>query len=405
MRNVFGPGTHLGYCTNVHPGESLADVRGNLRLHAVAVKSALSVTEPFGVGLWLSAAAAEELHDPRALRRFRELLHEHGLYVFTLNGFPYGDFQRPVVKHDVYHPNWTTRKRLDYTIRLIDILAELLPPEVEGGISTLPIGWRADFVSPDGTPLRDRLSWAAGNLREIADHLHDVAMYRHRRIHLDLEPEPGCCLDTSADVVAFFDAHLLNHEHPDRIRRHVRICHDVCHAAVLFEPQAACFERYSAAGISVGKVQISSALRLAPAEIDPSSRSAARAEYAAFDEPRFLHQTVLRPADGGAIVFFDDLPAALPVAATAAAGGALDEWRTHYHVPVFLDRVGLLHTTRAEISAALQAARAHSDCAHFEVETYAWGVLPPALRVEPVTDGIARELQWVRELAKRENPS
>jgi hypothetical protein len=32
---------------------------------------------------------------------------------------------------------------------------------------------------------------------------------------------------------------------------------------------------------------------------------------------------------------------------------------------------------------------------HFEVETYAWGVLPEALRKRRLADGIADELRWL----------
>ncbi len=393
MRDILGPGTHLGYCTNVHPGESLDAVRDNLRLHAVAVKTALRRTAPMGVGLWLSAAAAEALSAPRELRRLGDFLEEHGLYVFTLNGFPYGDFQREVVKHDVYRPNWAARKRLDYTLRLIDILAELLPPGVEGGISTLPVAWPTDLRTGD-------LDWAAGALREVADHLHDVAAIRKRMIHIDLEPEPGCLLGDSRSALRFFEEHLLSGERPERVRRHLRLCHDVCHAAVEFESQQACFERYAAAGVAVGKVQISAALcgRLVG---PPRERAEVCEQLRRFAEPRFLHQTRVRLASHGAAegydAAFDDLgPALEPVENNAGA-----ELRSHFHVPVFLRDIGLLATTQADIAAALRAAR-RAGCTHFEVETYAWGVLPPALRVEPVTDGIARELAWVIEVARQE---
>lgn len=393
MRDILGPGTHLGYCTNVHAGESLDAVRDNLRLYAVAVKNALRLTAPMGVGLWLAAAAAEALSAPRELRRLGEFLEEHGLYVFTLNGFPYGDFQSEVVKHDVYRPNWAARKRLDYTLRLIDILAELLPPGVEGGISTLPVAWPTDLRTGD-------LDWAAGALREVADHLHDVAAFRKRVIHVDLEPEPGCLLSDSRSALRFFEEHLFSGERPERVRRHLRLCHDVCHAAVEFESQQACFERYAAAGVAVGKVQISAALcgRLTAAQRE---RAEVREQLSQFAEPRFLHQTRLRRASRGAAegydAAFDDLTPALEHVDNSAEA----ELRSHFHVPIFLKNIGALTTTQADISPALRAAR-RAGCLLFEVETYAWGVLPPALRVEPVTDGIAEELALVMNLARQE---
>jgi hypothetical protein len=96
----------LTYCTNVHPGESLAEVRALLREHVSAVKLAVAPTAPFGVGLRLAAAAADELQQPGELARFRAELSELGLYCFTLNGFPYGAFHGTRVKESVYLPDW-----------------------------------------------------------------------------------------------------------------------------------------------------------------------------------------------------------------------------------------------------------------------------------------------------------
>ena len=107
MRDVLGPGTTLGYCTNVHAGESLAETIGNLERYSLAVKKRVSADEPMGVGLWLSAQAARELLEATGpLTRFRDWLDETGLEPFTLNGFPYGDFHGPEVKYRVYAPDW-----------------------------------------------------------------------------------------------------------------------------------------------------------------------------------------------------------------------------------------------------------------------------------------------------------
>src|SRR5581483_695 len=103
-----------------------------------AVKARVSPAAPFGVGLRLSAAAAEELAAPTALADFRRLLDAHGLYVFTLNGFPYGAFSGTRVKERVYLPDWREPARAAYTRQLADILAALLPDGVDGSVSTVP---------------------------------------------------------------------------------------------------------------------------------------------------------------------------------------------------------------------------------------------------------------------------
>jgi len=107
-----------GYCTNVHAGATLEEMRGNLERHALAVKQRYSPDQPMGVGLWLSAKAAEELLLNHAEHEFGEWLAERGLVPYTMNGFPYGNFHQEVVKHRVYEPTWWQPERLHYTMQI-----------------------------------------------------------------------------------------------------------------------------------------------------------------------------------------------------------------------------------------------------------------------------------------------
>src|SRR5262249_39715447 len=153
------------------------------------------------------------------------------------------------------------------------------------------------------------------------------------------------------------------------VRRHLGVCHDICHAAVMFEEQADVLRAYRDAGIGVGKVQVSSAVCVPFGSLPPEQRQAARDQLAGFAEDRYLHQTMVRGGTGEP-VFHEDLPLAL---GSAAPEG---EWRIHFHVPIYLERFGLLCSSQPDIRACLAATRAFSEVRHFEVETYAWGVLP-----------------------------
>lgn len=379
MRNILGPNTTLGYCTNVHPGADLARMRANLQWHALAVKRHVSPDQPMGVGLWFSANAARQLLQSGGVAELRDWLTEQGLLPYTLNGFPHGDFHEPVVKHRVYAPDWTTQARYNYTVDLITILAELLPQDAEGSISTLPLGW----PDPNGNDDARRAA-AASRLSDLVHHLARVELDTGKLIHVDLEPEPGCLLDTASDVVSFFEEHLLGTLDELSVRSYLRVCHDVCHSAVMFEPQEQAMRTYRNAGIRVGKVQVSSAIRA-----DLAAQPHAAEQLARFNEPRYLHQTMVRSAD--AMHFYDDLPQAL---ADAPRGGT---WSVHFHVPIFLERVGDLPTTQHEILDCLSAIRPDDDIHHFEVETYAWNVLPGELQPADVSEGIARELVWLRQ--------
>lgn len=378
----------LGYCTNVHAGATLTETRANLERYATAVRELFSPGEAMGVGIWLSAAsAAALLADPNQLQDFAHWLGEAGLVPYTFNGFPHGDFHQEVVKHHVYEPTWAEPARRQYTLDLIQVIDQLLPPGEEGSISTMPLAWG----TPE--PSADFLQAAASELRTVAQHLAQLEDASGRLIYVCLEPEPGCILQRSGDVVRFFDEYLRRGPLGDRVTRYLRVCHDICHQAVMFELPHEVLARYREAGIAIGKVQASAAVRLPLAELSPAERQQAVVQLATFSEGRYLHQSVLRSPDGER--FFEDLELAL---AAIGQGDAVDEVRVHFHVPVYLQRFGFLHTTQDAIRETLAALRPE-DCHHFEVETYAWEVVPEPLRRPSLAEGIAQELRWFADVA------
>ncbi len=400
MRNLLGHGTVLGYCTNVHSGATYEQVLAGLQQHALSVKEQVSPDAPMGVGLWLSAQTARDIIALNRAHDFARWLSDHGLLPYTLNGFPHGDFHQPTVKHRVYHPDWRSPDRLNYTLDLITILDTLLEPGAEGSISTLPIGWREDFASDEPA-----LNRAVQNLLRVVNHLADHEQRTGRLIHLDLEPEPGCLLQTSQDVVSLFVDRLDRGGDARRIRRYLRVCYDVCHTAVMFEGQAAALERYKQAGIQIGKVQLSSAVAVDFDRVPSSWRAAALEQLAGFAEDRYLHQTTTRTQGDGChprVTFFDDLPAAL---AACNGGQPAGEWRVHFHVPLFLEHIGELSTTHQQTADFLSLVGPDAPVKHFEVETYAWTVLPRELQASDLADGIAQELDWVTRHAPAKVPS
>jgi sugar phosphate isomerase/epimerase len=386
MHDRLGPSTKLGYCTNVHAGADYAQTLANLDQHATAVKQQVAPAGPMGVGLWLSASAARQVVAERRGPELRDWLEARGLDVFTLNGFPYGDFHSPTVKHRVYRPNWTEQGRVDYTRDLIDVLTHLLPAGGEGSISTLPLGWANALAEPAAR------KEAAAQLTDIVHWLARVELDTGKYIHLDLEPEPGCALDTSADIVNFFQDYLLGGPDDRSVLAYLRVCHDVCHAAVMGEDQTEVIERYRQAGLSVGKVQLSSAIHVPFDQLDANRRDEAWDQLRQFNEPRYLHQTTVSDGDGPRRLF-DDLPEALNDA--EANVGPAGDWRVHFHVPLFLDRFGQLQTTQQQVRDCLAAIKQQDKTHHFEVETYAWSVLPPALQPADLATGLAQEMQWV----------
>ena len=375
----------IGYCTNVHAGPDLRQTRQNLETHSLQVKREFSPDAPMGVGLWLAAPAASQLRGDMASREeFRQWLQEVGLIPFTFNGFPFGDFHQTVVKKAVYEPTWADPRRLSYTEDLVAVLDALLPPDRAGSISTLPIAWRA--------AVSDELLEAAGrHLAKAATSLARLHAEKGRHITLCVEPEPGCCLDRAGDVVRFLEQHVWPRDADGASRQHLGVCHDICHSAVMFEGQEDALDIYRRAGVRVGKVQVSAAVALPLEGEAEAMRAGGVDQLSEFSEPRYLHQSSWRHAEG--LEFYEDLPDAL--SALRRDADRRGEVRVHFHVPIYLEQFGRLRTTQSQILECIAAL--DEDVTHFEVETYAWNVLPDSLRQPTLATGISRELAWFRD--------
>lgn len=391
----LGAGAHLTYCTNIHPGETWDEVRANLERFVPAVRDRVAPGARFGIGLRLSAQAVDALSAPAALAELRALLARHNLYVFTLNAFPYGRFHDAAVKEAVYLPDWRDTERLRYTNAAAGLLAELLPKAsgMEGSVSTVPGAYKAALDgSEDIARMRDQFV-------DHAAYLVELERRTGRRITLAIEPEPCCFLETIAECVAFFEQYLFGAAAIRRLcectaldptaaaaalRTHLGLCLDLCHAAVEFEDPLDCLQRLARAGIRVLKMQISAGLRITRLE------SAAVEALRAYQDSVYLHQVIERGPQG--LRRFADLDAAF---ASLGAGSIEREWRVHFHVPIFNDRLGLFHSTRDFIETVLAVQRRRPFTRHLEVETYTWNVLPESLKVGSVEQAIARELEWV----------
>jgi sugar phosphate isomerase/epimerase len=361
---------HLGYCTNVHPGEDLPEIMAQLDTYAVPVRE-LVATDRLGVGLWLAAPVAAQLAaDPAAVARLRQDLDARGLEVVTFNGFPYQSFHAPVVKYAVYQPDWLTQERMDYTLNLAAILAGLLPDDAaRGSVSTLPLAWRTPWTAQASSVVRRRLDDLAGRLAAL--HARTG-----RLIRVAFEPEPGCVMESTAQTARELSGVNTGY---------LGVCLDLAHLACAWEEPAQALGRLAAAGLPVVKVQVSAALG-AERPDEPGTAAALRG----YAEPRFLHQT--RSATGQAT---DDLAEALD----ARLAGP---WRVHFHVPVHAAPQPPLHATVDVLRAALAAIVGAETpvCDHLDVETYTWSVLPAGQRPEgpaQLAEGIAAELRFTRD--------
>ncbi|WP_160717680.1 metabolite traffic protein EboE [Chitinophaga solisilvae] len=395
MQTPYG---HLTYCTNIHPGEKWEDHFAQLRQHIPAIKQRLSPDKPFGIGLRLANTASLELAREEQLNAFRKWLQQENCYVFTMNGFPYGGFHDTVVKDQVHTPDWTQADRVAYTIRLFRILAALLPEGMEGGISTSPLSYKF-WCNRCEEEQNSFTESATLNMLLVLEQLVRIRRSGGPLLHLDVEPEPDGLLENTGEYISWYFNDLLPAGIPfikekfdvtdeaaaDIIKSHIQLCYDVCHFALVYETPAQVLETLHSRGLKVGKIQISAALR---ADMT-TRREAVVNAFRQFNEPVYLHQVIARKASGE-LIHYPDLPEAL----ADAANPQVTEWRSHFHVPVFINRFDVLQSTQEDIIEVLALQRSQPFTQHLEAETYTWEVLPPALK-EEIGLSVSRELEWI----------
>jgi hypothetical protein len=381
---------------NVHSADSLQDIENNIFSSAAAVFSAVEqetgVKGPYGLGLWFPHSSLQDQEDSAYMQELKNKLDSSGFYVFTLNGFPYAAFHNTRVKEQVYRPDWSTQERFNYTRDLAGLLAGFIDKDMEGTISTVPVtfGPRADEKT---------ISAATARLMDIAAFCDLMRQDTGACVRLALEPEPGCFLEKTDDVIGFFEKRLytegasyLEAEYgfsPSRARdvicTHIGVCIDTVHSAVMFEDTATIIHKLNKRDIGIFKMQLGAAVGL-----DVSTPEDTRL-LKQFADDIYLHQVNVRD-ESGMIRSFRDLPEALRSPVTG-------EWRVHFHVPLSGSFSSVPYTGVSDIDANLLAQAVHAGVSHFEVETYTLNVLPGFSST--VEDAMARELLWVIEKFKQ----
>lgn len=418
--------TQLAYCSNVHPGESLAEVTSTITKKLNAVRNQRQLTR-MASGLWLSNLAINQLHsnnDEHAL--FSAALQSANIKITSLNGFPYGNFHQKVVKQAVYLPSWAEVERLEYAKQLAQFLAHELDVNYAhtvinhdgtstpyGAISTLPLGYAKGWTA-------EHTVKAVDHLLELALFLEQLELKTGKRIVFGIEMEPDCVLESTPQLVRFFQQSLLPHAQQQgvekaRILRYIGCCYDTCHQAVMFENPDDSLTRITNAGINICKIQISNAV-----EVKLTNELQIETLCALFNDSKFLHQCKLKSANQNDIAIADLTADELKSALKRHQQGQQShpnkvplECTIHYHVPIHLSELaaepalaGALLSTQQAIKDTLDFLQAHPKLMpYLEIETYTWLQMlkqsdsPQA----ELIDGLTDEFIWLeRQLAKRQ---
>ena len=386
---------HLTYSTLVHPGDNWNEIWTSLTTYVPKVKARIAPNEPFGVSLRLAAESAQALVSNRGERdKLKKFLADNDMYLYTVNAFPYGPFKGRIVKEQVYEPDWRSEERTQYTINVAEVLGDVAPEGTAPSIQSAPLGFKPRVTGPEVVA-----SYTEHVLR-VAAHLIGLQERTGRTVGLALEPEPFCFLETTDETIEYFTKHLYSgaaaatvarlagipiSEAHCALRRHVGMVFDICHQAVAYENIAESLQKLVDAGIPIFKLQEAAALYI-PQVTDKTIEVLRR-----YADTIYLTQTVEKK--DGRFTKFLNLEDAF---AAWKTNPGPREWRTHIHVPVFLDDLGAFRTTRFAIEDALKFHKANPVSRQLEIETYTWDVLPDSLKTGDIVDYVCRELEWVQ---------
>jgi len=386
---------HLTYSTLVHPADNWEQLWNSLNTYLPKVKARFAGNKSFGVCIRLSASSAETLaNSPAEREKLKKFLGDNDMYIYTANAFVYGHFKGAAVKEQVYEPDWRSEERTQYTINVANVLADVCPAGIAPSIQSAPLGFKGRVTG------NDVVAAYTNNVLRVVAHLIALESKTGRTVQLALEPEPFCFLETTDETIDYFTKHLysgasveklakLAHvpisEANEALRRHLGIVYDICHQAVEYENITESLQKLVDAGIPVFKLQEAAALHM-PEVTQPVVDTLKR-----YAKTIYLTQTMEKK--NGKLTRYLNVDDA--IAAFEKDPGPR-EWRTHIHVPVFLDDLGQFRTTRFAIEDALKFHKQKPLSRHLEVETYTWDMLPENLKTGDIVEYVCRELDWVR---------
>jgi hypothetical protein len=387
---------HLTYSTLVHQTDNFEQLWKSVNTYLPAVKARFAPTQKFGVCLRTSAPSAEMLsQDPTKVADLKQFFKDQDLYLYTANAFVYGVFKKQVIKEDVYEPDWQTPERREYTKQVANLLAELAPEGINPSIQSAPLGFKPKGTGPDIARAY------TDNVVDVVAHLVKLEKDTGKTVTLGLEPEPRCYLETTDETITYFQDYLFTPQTAEQLakktglhaadaaaamKKFMGIVFDIGHQSVGYEDIPASLHKLVAAGVPIVKLQEAASMHI------PDVTQEKVDALQAFAKTIYLSQTC--QLKDGKTQWFLNLEDAFE---DWYKNPGKREWRTHFHVPVFLTELGHgFGTTRFGLEQALAVHKKTPLSTHLEIETYTWDVLPDHLKTGDIVEYVTRELEWVK---------
>jgi hypothetical protein len=387
---------HLTYSTLVHQTDNWDQLWRSVNTYLPAVKARVAPNQKFGVCLRTSAPSVELLSaEPSKRADLKKFFADNDLYLYTANAFVYGVFKKQIIKEDVYEPDWQTPERREYTKKVANLLADLAPEGINPSIQSAPLGFKPKVTGDDVVEAY------TSNVIDVVAHLVELKKKTGKTVTLGLEPEPRCYLETTDETITYFKNHLFSGATAKRLARltglneaeahqamrdYTGVVFDIGHQSVGYEDIPVSLQKLVDNGVQIVKLQEAASMHI------PNVTQKTVDGLQSFAKTIYLSQTCQQK--DGKRTWFLNLEDAFEA---FQKDPGPREWRTHFHVPVFLKDLGdLFGTTRFALEQALAVHKKTPLSPHLEIETYTWDVLPDHLKTGDIVEYVTRELDWVK---------
>lgn len=378
---------NLMYCSNIFKNNTQKQLFNNLNKLIKKLKSKFNKEKKFSIGLCASNKLSNELI--KNINIFSKYIKKKKINIPSLNGFSYNNFHKKITKDNIYWPDWSSIKRVNYTNNLIKLL-DNINNKNKKSISTMPISYKGWINKKNTVYIYYK---TAKNLTKVTENI----IKNKSNIIISIEPEPTCLIEKSQEFINYFNnwikplykKYSINNK--KNIKNIIGICYDICHFAVQFEKHEKILNNLEKENIIIGKLQISSALKINDDRTKKENKQIIK-NLNVFKYSSFLHQ--INNINKNKTKIYKDIKYSIKY----LKKNIKSEWRIHFHIPIYINKYKNFRTTNNEIKNVMQNINKKNFTGHIEIETYTYKNL--SIRYD-ILNSIINEYKWIRTIIKR----
>lgn len=328
----------ITYCSNIFKINNAKNLINNIK-NFIKKKE----NKKINIGLCISIKMITE-------KKIKEIL-KTDIKIKSINGFVYQNFHSKLIKEKIYYPDWSSKKRIFFTKKIIKKFENT---KKKISISSIPItykNWNKNKY------LCFIIKKSIINLKKI----NEIIIKYNKYLHIDLEPEPGCQIECFKTLNIFYKT-IKN----EKKLKKIKICYDICHMSVIFDKQEKILKLLNINKINIGKTQISCSLKFI---ISKNTKVIKRIIKTLFflKKSNFLHQICLKGKNNiKEFIKIEDMIKVILI-------NLNKEIKLHCHIPIYMKKFNNLYTTYKETKKITSIISKKNK--NFEIETYTYNTL------------------------------